>query len=262
MGIVAFAKAKSWGLSTTVLGVGAWWSAERGPLVAELDPAGGDLAARYGLRAEPGVVSLAAAARRGLLEATVADHAQVMPGGVRALLGPASAEQAHSALRAVAGPLVAAMADSGVNVLADCGRLAPDSPVAELVESAALTVLVARPTAEEVAHLCSRVTALRCARARLGLVLVGERPYGPDEVADAVGAEVIGVLPEDPRGAALLAGRSPTPWVLRRSPLMRAARELSETISVRLVSAPAEPPPAPPARPRELTDTVLRRTQP
>ncbi len=261
--LVAFAKAKSWGLSTAVLAVASWWPPERPSLVAEFDPAGGDLAPRYGLSVDPGLLSLAATARRGLSEHTVSEHAQVLPGGVRAVLGPPSADQAHTALRALAGPFASAMARSDLDVLADCGRLGPASPAAEMVEGASLTVLVARSSAEELAHLHSRVALLRPTRARLGVVLVGQQPYGPGEVADAMGVEVIGVLPDDRTGAALMAGHTHGAWGARRSALMRAAREVSEVIRDRCVPAPeAHPPLPPPARPMELTEAIRRRGRP
>lgn len=239
MAVVAFAKAKSWGLSTALLAVAGWWPPERRLVVAELDPAGGDLAPRYGLSVEPGLVSLAAAARRELSEEMVWHHVQRLPGDLAALVGPTSAEQAHAALRAVSGRLVSVMSESGADVLADCGRLGPGSPAEEVMHQAGLAVVVARPSAEEIAHLCSRVTALRPACRRLGVVLVGERPYGPEEVAAAVEAEVIGVLADDPKGAALLAGHNEAPWAFRRSALMRSAREVAAGIQARLESSPA-----------------------
>ena len=214
--------------------------------MAEFDPAGGDLAPRYGLGVEPGLVSLAAAARRELSEEMVWHHAQRLPGDLAALVGPASAEQAHASLRAVAGRFVSVMDASGADVLADCGRLWPSSPSEEVVHQAALAVLVARPSAEEIAHLCSRVASLRSACRRLGVVLVGERPYGPEEVGAAVEAEVIGVLADDPKGAALLAGHAQAPWAFRRSALMRSAREVAAGIQARL---------APPPPPRPVTPT-------
>lgn len=247
MPVVAFAKAKSWGLSTALLAVAGWWPPERRLMVAELDPAGGDLAARYGLSVEPGLVSLAAAARRELSEDMVWHHGQRLPGDVAALLGPASAEQAHAALGALAGRFMSVMGTSGADVLADCGRLGPHSPSEEVVHQAALAVVVARPSAEEIAHLSSRIAALRPVCRRLGVVLVGERPYRPDEVAAAVEAEVIGVLADDPKGAALLAGHTEAPWAFRRSALMRSAREVSAAIQALLTPAASPLPSAAPA---------------
>jgi hypothetical protein len=241
MPVVAFAKAKSWGLSTAVLAVAAWWPPGRTMLVAELDPAGGDLAARYGLGAEPGLLSLAAAARRDLSEATVWQHVQPLPGGTPCLLGPASADQAHAAVHAVGGRLASSMDASDVDVLADCGRLGAGTPVGPVVDNASLVVLVARPSAEEIAHLASRVESLRPTGRRLGVVLVGERPYSSAEVANAVDTEILGVLADDPAGAALVSGRSSQPWGFRRSQLMRSARDVAGAVRARLAPAVAVP---------------------
>ena len=53
------------GVTTAALGIAACWPAGADPLLAEADPSGGDLQAWFGLPDTPGMVSLAAAARRG-----------------------------------------------------------------------------------------------------------------------------------------------------------------------------------------------------
>src|ERR671918_2515995 len=80
MAYVAFASAKaSPGVTTTVAALAATWPAERDLVVAELDPSGGDLAVRFDLAAEPGLVSLAAAGRRELDRSTFVAHTQPLP---------------------------------------------------------------------------------------------------------------------------------------------------------------------------------------
>ena len=67
MGYIAFASAKgSPGVTTAVAALAATWPVDRELLVAEVDPAGGDLVVRFDLATEPGLVSLAAAGRREL----------------------------------------------------------------------------------------------------------------------------------------------------------------------------------------------------
>jgi len=67
MAYIAFASAKgSPGVTTAVAALAATWPADRPLVVAELDPAGGDLVVRLDLATEPGLVSLAAAGRREL----------------------------------------------------------------------------------------------------------------------------------------------------------------------------------------------------
>ena len=66
MSMVALASAKGApGVTTTAVALGAVWP--RRVLVAECDPAGGDLAARFRLPPEPNLVALGMAARHGQL---------------------------------------------------------------------------------------------------------------------------------------------------------------------------------------------------
>jgi hypothetical protein len=254
--LIAVGKAKAWGTTTAVMALANVWPPERRLLVAECDPAGGDIAPRYGLGLEPGLVTLAAAARRELSAATVWANSQLLPGGVAVLVAPAAAEQARAALVPVAGRLPAAMeGEADCDVLADCGRLDPGSAALEVARSAALTVLVARATLEEMTHVVARVAALRSAGCQVVVVLVeddprllgGGRPYRGHEVSQVVGAEVVGTLAHDARGAALLAGAVVGgERTLRRSPLIRSARELAATLAARA----ATPTRGPNAEPR------------
>jgi hypothetical protein len=132
--------------------------------------------------------------------------------------------------------------EADCDVLADCGRLDPGSAALEVARSAALTVLVARATLEEMTHVVARVAALRSAGCQVVVVLVeddprllgGGRPYRGHEVSQVVGAEVVGTLAHDARGAALLAGAVVGgERTLRRSPLIRSARELAATLAAR-----------------------------
>jgi MinD-like ATPase involved in chromosome partitioning or flagellar assembly len=244
--LIAFGKAKSWGTTTAVMALANVWPSERRLLVAECDPAGGDLAPRYGLALEPGLMSLAAAARRELSASTVASNTQRLPGGLAVLVAPPAAEQARAALSAIAGRLADAMrSEVDQDVLADCGRLDPGSPAQELARSAALTVVVARATLEETTHVLARVNGLRTLGAEVVVVLVedeprlgGQRPYRPEEVAGAVGAEVVGSLAHDPKGAALLAGRTTSDRALQRCALIRSARLVAAELVAR-VARPA-----------------------
>ena len=273
MSLIALGKAKSWGTTTAVMALANVWPSERRLLVAECDPAGGDLAPRYGLALEPGLMSLAAAARRGLSASTVAANTQSLPGGLAVLVAPPAAEQARAALSAIAGRLADAMrTEVDQDVLADCGRLDPGSPAQDLARSAALTVVVARATLEETAHVLARVNGLRALGAEVVVVLVedeprlgGQRPYRPEEVAEAVDAEVVGTLAHDPKGAALLAGRTANSRALQRCALIRSARLVAAELVARvarpahetessmpawgMISTSSAPPAAVPARP-------------
>jgi len=102
-------------------------------------------------------------------------------------------------------------------------------------------VLVARPTLAGVAHLDSRAARLeRPARGRLRLLLVGDRPYDPGEVAAAVGVQPLGVLAMDPASADALAGAGGGPRGLARRPLLRSAQPIAATLAA--LDEPSAPP--------------------
>jgi hypothetical protein len=259
MAYVAFASAKaSPGVTTTITALAATWPRVRDLLVAELDPAGGDLGVRFDLATEPGLVTLAAAGRRQLDRPTLAGHTQPLPfAGLgtdgdaegaerRVLVGPVAADQAGAALAALRGGLPGVLSSLGADVLVDCGRLDPGSAVHDVVTEADLLVVIARPIVTEVHHLAARLAGLR--PKALSLLLIGDRPYSVAEVADAVGANPLGVLPVDDRAAAALTvGRSDGTRVLRRSRLLRDARAVAEGLAGWLPPVPVRPPPAAPA---------------
>jgi hypothetical protein len=264
MAYVAFASAKaSPGVTTTIAALAATWPRDRDLLVAELDPAGGDLGVRFDLATEPGLVTLAAAGRRQLDRPTLAGHTQPLPfagrgtdgdaegPGRRVLVGPVAADQAGAALAALRGGLPGVLSSLGTDVLVDCGRLDPGSAVHDVVTEADLLVVVARPVVAEVHHLAARLSSLR--PKALSLLLIGDRPYSVAEVADAVGAKPLGVLPVDDRAAAALTvGRSDGARVLRRSRLLRDAGAVAEGLAGWLPPVPVAvrpPATAPAARP-------------
>jgi hypothetical protein len=226
--LVAFVSGRSPGLTTAVHAIATAWPAHRRAIVAEVDPAGGTLAARFDLAPEPGLTDLAAAGRRGLSPDTVLRHCRPLASGVIALVAPVSPERVTSAL-AVLGSVLGVALDSipGTDVLADCGRIDRRSPAMELVHSAPYAVLVVTPSLEGVAYAQARVDALSIPAGRLALVTVGERPYRPDEVGNALQLPVLGALAWDPAGAAQLnSGKAARRNDLRRSAAV-IARELS-----------------------------------
>ena len=257
MSLVALGSVKgSPGVTTAVAALATRWPEGRRLLVAETDPAGGDLASRLGLAAVPGLVTLAAEGRRDLTPELVWQQAQPLPGSTSSsvLTAPVSAEQASAALSALGqrlGRLLAGLDD--VDVLADCGRLDPGSPAMALVRAADLVVLVARPSISQLQHLSARVQAL-VTGTPVVLLLIGDRPYGVVEAGRAVGAEPLGTIAVDARAADLLASAGVTHFrVLRVSGLLRTARTVAEHLVARLgplglpgvAPAPVTPEPAP-----------------
>ncbi|MFD8811197.1 hypothetical protein ACFV23_06850, partial [Streptomyces sp. NPDC059627] len=92
MALIAIAADKgSPGVTTTAVALAAVWP--RRVLLAEADPAGGDLvyrsAAAHGgpLNPNTGMLSIAATARRGLVPDQLWDHVQPLSGGLEVLVG-------------------------------------------------------------------------------------------------------------------------------------------------------------------------------
>ena len=121
-------------------------------LLVEADPAGGDIAARCGIPLDPGLLTLAASGRRGLDQSIVERHAQRLPCGVLALVGPTSDQHATTTLAAIGGALGRTLETAQAPVVIDAGRWDARSPAAELVAFASVALLVLRPTIEGVEH--------------------------------------------------------------------------------------------------------------
>jgi len=237
--LIGFASVKgSPGVTTAVVAVGATWPEDHPLIVAEFDPAGGDLAARFGLTEEPGLMSWAAAARRSSAAKELSRHVQELPGGVRVLVAPAGSEQAVGAIRLLDGRALQGFDTSPEgDVLADCGRLALSRPFHPLLAETSLLMLLVRPALPDLAHLAARVEALRNQARDVALVLAGPGLYPAKEVADTFGVEVLGQLPPDPQGAAFCSGARPgSSRTAARSPLLRAARSLADAMVQRLAA--------------------------
>lgn len=242
--LVAVAQARSCGATTATWALAAAWP--RPIVVAECDPAGGDAAVRFGLSANRGVLSLAAAG--GPIDAErLRPHLQVAD-GLDVVVGPVGAEAASAALGTIAGPLAETLAVlAGADALADCGRLGSATPsTAQVLARAGLVVLVAATTAVGVAQLAHRLVALSPTLAeRVAVVLVGDGRPGcrPADVERALGLEVAGVLAHDWRGAEALAAGEIATRRFRTSALARSARPLAAELAGRLgpPDAAAEP---------------------
>jgi hypothetical protein len=252
------------GVTTSALALAAVWP--RPVLLAECDPAGGDIVYRLpgagGTRLDPrrGLLSLAVTARRGVTPAQVREHVQKLRGGLDVLLGVATAEQGSGLdpLWDAIGTALAAL--PGADVIADCGRLGPDGPYYELLAHAAAVVLVVRPSLGEVVRLRDRAAALSAAVGQRGghdgriglLVVVDHRGFGAAlaEVGQTVGypdspVSVLGGVAYEPRSAELLRGE----WggKLRKSLLIRTAGEVTARLVSQWPAAVGQPAGARPA---------------
>ncbi|HEX3752775.1 MAG TPA: hypothetical protein VHW06_19560 [Streptosporangiaceae bacterium] len=255
------------GVTTTALALAAVWP--RPVLLAECDPAGGDLVYRLptgdGGRLDPrrGLLSLAVAARRGLQPQQTWEHVQKLHGGLDVLTGVTNADQG-AGLNLLWGPVGRVLAaNAQADVIADCGRLGVDGPLYDLLAEAQLIVLVARASLGEVVRLRDRAAAVAAGlrkRNRPGLqsdvvVIADYRHFRTTtaEVGEALSqvsapARVVGGLADDAKGADLLRGE----WggKLDKSLLIRTARDIAENLVARLPeTAPAQPAAQPAAQP-------------
>ena len=192
------------GVTTTVMALASQWPAHREPVVIEADPAGGDLVARLavltgeagGVTETPSTVQLAAASRSGVTDRLLLEHFQRLPGPgeLRALVAPPGPFAAATALAALtAAGLGQCLAEqTAFDVLVDLGRLDPGSPALELAAGADQFVVVVRPTLESVLHTRHLLTSLGALAARTQVVVIGDRPYTPAEVAEGVGGRRAG----------------------------------------------------------------------
>ena len=221
------------GATTVALAACAAWSTMPGnaPVLVEADPAGGDLAARLGVPFDPGLSSLATAARHPGLPISLEDHSRALPCGGKAVLAPTTFEQAVGAVTTLGLRLPGAIAGAGLRGVIDCGRWFPGSPSTGVMREAELTLVVLHADLAGVDHVRSRVAGLKEATAdRVLLTLTGGSPYRPVEVEQATGIGVLGVIPHDPRTVAALLGTS-TRRGVERSALVRALRSMLECLA-------------------------------
>lgn len=247
MSLVAFGSAKgSPGATMSALATAVAWPtlAGRRTVLVEADPDGGVLAIRYGLSREPGLTSMAAAARHGLARGELWEHAQALGDDLAVVVAPDSPGEAAAAVTASGstfGPWLAGLPD--VDAVVDVGRLSERSPSWEVAHAADVLVMVSRPRAEETQAGAERLTRIRADGVAAGWCLIGERPYSAAAIEDAYGIPVFGVLSNDPRGVAALE-QVPSVTGRRnaatRSNLFRSAAALSAHLAAWL----HPPPPA------------------
>ncbi|WP_245976453.1 carbon monoxide dehydrogenase maturation protein [Amycolatopsis palatopharyngis] len=233
------------GVTTLAVALAAQWPQAESTrrLIAEVDPSGGDLAMRFGLSATPGLVSLAAAARRTHGPGVVWEHTQALPGRARVLAAPPGGGHARAALSTLTatpnGPslLHAVAGEAGVVVLADCGRVDPGSPAEAIARRADALVLVTGTQGDDLAHTAARLGELAGWTPRPGLLLTGEG-YPTVDVERELGVSAIGRLPHDPAAAALISGHRRAP--ARRRGSGGLARQTAAL--ARALATPAAPP--------------------
>lgn len=212
------------GVSTAALALTAA-AGDRGLLV-ELDPAGGSVECWTGATGEPGLIRVANGMRRAVEPEMLLAHAVTAPPGVRSILAPTAGGLAESTIAMTGDRLVPVLAELDAMVMVDGGRWSRSQSTARRVAGCDVVGVVCAPTVEGVEAARWLIDPLSTTIAgHVALVLVGDRPYSPPEVAAVVGAPVVGVLAWDPRGAnALLTTGAGRGW--SRSAIARSARSM------------------------------------
>jgi hypothetical protein len=221
--IVALSSARGApGVTATALSLAAALPA----LLVEADVSGGVLAARYSLGREPGLTTLVAAGRTGSA-ADWRDHAQ-SAGGVPVVVGPDSAGVARALWERAGDRVANLLRRFDTVVVADVGRMVAPMPLAGSID---VGLLVVAPRPEHLLSASQGMSDLEQSARAVGVVVAGDGPYRPGEVAESLGVDLFGVVPHDPRGADALEGRGGSARVLARSRLARAGVELAASVT-------------------------------
>jgi hypothetical protein len=224
------------GVTTWSIALAARWPAPAYPVLAECDPSGGSVAARFSLRPAPGLVSLTAAARRDTTAGLLWAHTQSLPGGLPVVVAPPGADYARAALgtltdarRQAVSVLRAGTSRPGSVVIADCGRLDSTSPAVPIAREADRLLLLVRSRADDLAHLAAGLSMVDLWAMRPGLLLVGGG-YPASEVSRELGIPVLGQIPHDERGARALTGLAGPSRGPDRSELGAAAAKVAHAL--------------------------------
>lgn len=234
------------GVTTSTWALALSWP--RPLLVADCDPAGGDmapglLAGRLGL--DRGLLSWSTAARRGVpgtaAAALLTEHTVQVPERpeVSLLAGFATAAQGASFTAETWERLALALEHSaaavGRDVLVDAGRLITDRGCWPVLRAADQVLLAVRPSVRSVHAAQDGAQRLRQELGDLdkaAALVVGDGPYSAGEVARALQLPLAGALPYDRAAAEVLSdGALSSPKTVRRAALMRAASSLAGNLA-------------------------------
>lgn len=241
------------GATTSAWALALTWPG--GLVVADCDPAGGDMAP--GLLAgrvstDHGLLSWSASARRGVPALTAAtmfaQHAVQLPERPEVWFMPGftNSTQGFSFTTETWERLALALERSwsavGRDALVDAGRLVGDRGNWPLLRSADQILLAVRPSVRSV-H-AAQGAALRIRDelgdlAKVSALVIGSGLYPASEVAAALQVSLAGTLPDDRHAASVLSDAGPqrSPNQIQKSPLLKGARSLANRLAKSAVQA-------------------------
>lgn len=203
-------------------------------LLVELDPAGGSLALDSQRSLDPGLLTLMAAARRGIDRTLIEVHSQMLGNGVEVLFAPTSPERARHVVTTLTPGLAGTLANRPELAVVDCGRWDGDEGLIPIVGAADHVLLILRPTLAGTEAARTRLPGLMSINPSGTVICVGDEPYSAHDVAAALGVAVEQPIPHDSRAARMVVAGAPMDRWLRRTPLMRSAAGLIDRIVVNI----------------------------
>ncbi|WP_067902636.1 BTAD domain-containing putative transcriptional regulator [Nocardia vaccinii] len=244
------------GVTTTTVALARAWPGPDAAVVVEADPRGGQLAQLAGVDPYRGLASLARAARSPNRRVRIAEHVQLLPGGVGLLASPpgADARKAGWVTTLLTGREhdrrlgdLAAWRAVGASVFADCGTAGSGSALDPIVALADACLIVLDTDLTDPGIAGQQIRDLAARSGHPGVLLIGAAP--DSDYATALEVPVLAGLPREPQSAtALLA--PPRLWP-RRNRLLRAAHPIAASVELQLRPPAATPPiTETPARPR------------
>lgn len=204
-----------------------------GGVAVELDPSGGSVECWLGPCGEPGLVSAVRRTRAGWpLSSLVVEPVP----GCRVLVAPTAGSLAESTIAEAEGRWSATLGEVPGMVWVDAGRWAGSQRTAGRIVGLDAVLMVCPPTIEGVEAARWLVPPLRSIGARVELVVVDDRPYGPAEAASAAGVPLAGCVAWDRKGVSSLF-QSGDRGFWRRSSLARSASQVVARLGSRAEAA-------------------------
>ncbi len=181
------------------------WPLDRTVTVVELDPAGGDLAARLGVSWRHGLASFATGARRDPDGIILEDHVHRFAPNLAVMVAPpapSSFDESGWAPIGAAAVRILVTSTGCDDFVVDVGRLAAIGAAGEAaLELADQIVIVVRPEPAQAFQLKWWARELgRRWTGSLGVVVVGDGPYRADELALFAEVDVLARIGDDGEG--------------------------------------------------------------
>jgi MinD-like ATPase involved in chromosome partitioning or flagellar assembly len=220
------------GVSTVAAALALTWPAE--VLLADLDGTGGDLGAWFDLPATPNLTTAIAAASHPNWT-TISAHTHLPSVGMQVLAAPVRSREATAAVTEAANRLVPVLsAHPGVHVIADTGRsVGALGPVAAQAATVVVTIAQTPGSTRATAAIIDRTAELLdwCATRAMPtrLAVIGDDPYPTRDIEVHLGRPCH-LIPIDPLGAAVIAGRPATGRLATRSRVLRSTARLAHAI--------------------------------